>query len=145
VTDLVDNRIKRVTSTATGNSSAGVVIAPNPLESDDEDTNPPSAFRVLANDLDNTKVAIAVLMQMGQSSYIRENDLDADSIGVLNTGNQNLDATNNWWGCQEGPASTKKECAKIVNSGTGSTVFAPWLKSHVDHAGAHAGEFAGHG
>jgi hypothetical protein len=144
VTDLVDNRIKRITSSAAGNSSAAVVIAPNPLDSDDEDTNPPSSFRVLANDLDNTKVAVAVLMQMGQSSYVRENDLDAISIGVLNTGNQNLDATNNWWGCQEGPASTKKECAKIVTTG-GSTVFNPWLKRHVDHAGAHAGEYAGHG
>jgi hypothetical protein len=147
VTDMVDNRIKRVSSSATGNSSAGVVISPNPLPSNDEDTNPPSAFRVLANDLDNTKVAIAVLMQMGQSSLIRENDLDADDIGVLNNGNQNLDATNNWWGCQEGPrigANTKKACARIVN-GSGTTVFNPWLKGHVDHAGAHAGEYAGHG
>jgi len=86
-------------------------------------------------------------------SYVEENDFDHDGIGVLNTGDLNLDATNNWWGCQEGPASGKKECATIkdVNDDdtstppTATTFYNPWLKSHVDHAGEHAGEWAGHG
>ena len=135
VTDLVDNRIKDVVAT----DSAGVVIAPAPLDTED-DESAPSSFRVLANDIDDTEIAVAVLAQMAPNSYIRENDFDHDQIGVLNDGDLNLDATNNWWGCAEGPASGKKECATAV----GPVFFNPWLKQHVDHAGDHAGEHAGH-
>ena len=149
VTDVLDNRIKKVKSSSTdANPAAGVALAPlnPPANADDEnDTNEaPSSFRVLANDIDDTAIAVAVLLGMAPNSYIRENDLDHDQIGVLNATEFNVDATNNWWGCDEGPFGGKKACSTISNTGTGSTSFVPWLKHHASHAGAHAGEFAGH-
>ena len=148
VTDVVDNRIKKVVGAAgtctsadqTGCRSANVVIAPSPLDTEDDETGP-SSFRVLANDLDDGQVAVAVLAQMAPYSYIKENDFDHNQIGVWSSANTNTDATNNWWGCVEGPASGKKECATIA----GVVFYQPWLKQHVDHAGDHAGEHAGHG
>lgn len=142
-TDFVGNRVTKISS-ATGDSNA-VSIAPVAPDNGDGSPNPPSSFRVLANDLQDAAVAVGVYTQMAPYSYVEENDFDHDSIGVLNTGNVNLDATNNWWGCQEGPASGKKECATIVTNTPGTTSYNPWLRSHVDHAGEHAGEWAGHG
>jgi hypothetical protein len=145
VTDFVGNRVKAIAGAA--DQEAAVSIAP-PLEhtnpADSDDTIPPSSFRVLSNDLQDAAVSVAVWSQLAMYSYIEENDFDHDTVGVYNGGDMNLDATNNWWGCQEGPASIKKECAKIVDDG-GNTFYNPWLKSHVDHAGEHAGEWAGHG
>ena len=143
-TTVLDNRIKKISSAA-ADQAAGVVLAPivtDNNEDHNDPTNPPSSFRVMANDIDDTQVAVAVLTQMASNSYVRENDFDNDVVGVLNAGNENLDATNNWWGCSEGPASGK--CATVVNSGGGTTWYTPWLKHHVDHAGKHAGEHAGH-
>jgi hypothetical protein len=145
VTDFVGNRVKAIAGAA--DQEAAVSIAP-PLEhtnpADSDDTIPPSSFRVLSNDLQDAAVSVAVWSQLAMYSYIEENDFDHDTVGVYNGGDVNLDATNNCWGCQEGPASIKKECAKIVDDG-GITFYNPWLKSHVDHAGEHAGEWAGHG
>jgi hypothetical protein len=144
VTDVLDNRIKKVDSTS-ADQTAGVALAPlTPANNDDQndDDNAPSSFRVLANDIDDTEVSVAVLTGLAPNSWIRENDLDHDQIGVLNNSALNVDATNNWWGCQEGPLSGKKECSTVAGPGTVSVN--PWLKSHAAHAGAHAGEYAGH-
>jgi hypothetical protein len=107
----------------------------------DKDESGPSSFRVMANDIDHTHTAVAVLSAMAAYSYIRENDLDAQVFGVFsNAAAGRVDATNNWWGCQEGPASGKPGCATV----TPNVTFNPWTKHHIDHAGAHAGEYAGH-
>ena len=159
VTDILDNRIKKVQSTSTGsNPAAGVALAPlnppaNPSD-DNDDNEAPSSFRVLANDIDETAISVAVLMGMAPNSYIRENDLDKNQIGVLNASGFNVDATNNWWGCTEGPASGKGGCSTIMNVEpdpdpddmvvNSTTSYTPWLKKHAAHAGAHAGEYAGH-
>jgi len=147
-TDLVGNRVTKISGGAAPNQEAAVSIAPvapqnDPMGGDTDDTNPPSSFRVLSNDLQDATVSVAVWTQLAMYSYIEENDFDHDTVGVFNNGDDNLDATNNWWGCQEGPASGKKECATI--GGAGTTFYNPWLRSHVDHAGEHAGEWAGHG
>jgi len=79
-----------------------------------------------------------IILSVASSSQVTDlmNAVDA----AVNAGATVVDATNNWWGCQEGPASGKKECAKIV----GDATYNPWTKHHIDHAGAHAGEYAGH-
>jgi hypothetical protein len=148
-TDLVGNRVTKISGGTADSQEAAVSIAPvppqNTMGGDMDDTNPPSSFRVLANDLQDSAVSVAVWTQLAAYSYIEENDFDHDGIGVFNNGDMNLDATNNWWGCQEGPTSGKKECATIGGGAAAATSFNPWLRSHVDHAGEHAGEWAGHG
>jgi len=145
VTTILDNRIKKVESSTAG-QSAGIALAPiTPANDEDENdpVNSPSSFRVLANDLDDhNEIAVAVLTGLAPNSWIRENDLDHDQIGVLNESETKVDATNNWWGCDEGPDNSK--CSSIVNGAGSSASYTPWLKHHASHAGAHAGEYAGH-
>lgn len=147
VTDVSNNRITKVS----GAESAGVVLAvADEAERTYGDGNgpdevaPPSSFRVLTNDIDDVAVAVAVFQQLSMYTYVEQNNFDRSAIGVLNTGNANLDATNNWWGCDEGPFSGRSSCATVVTEAGGTTYVAPWLKHHVDHAGAHAGDHAGH-
>ncbi len=45
--------------------------------------------------------------------------------GLSNVVASTVDATNNWWGCNEGPGLGG--CAPIVNTGGGSVSFNPWL------------------
>ena len=156
VTDVTNNRIKKVESDLTFDpaapQSAAVVLAPDPdavtaydgNPYDEDDPRPPSSFRVSTNDLDETGVGVAVFGQLATYTYVEQNNFDHDEVGVFNTGNENLDATNNWWGCDEGPypADGDNSCATI--GGAGTTYATPWLKHHVDHAGAHAGDHAGH-
>jgi len=146
VTDILDNRIKKTEGEA--DNTAAIALAPitpaNPEDHNDPE-NAPSSFRVLANDLDeHNGIAIAVLTGLAPNSYIRENDLDKNQVGVLNASGFNVDATNNWWGCTEGPASGKGGCSTIMDVGGSTTSYTPWLKKHAAHAGAHAGEYAGH-
>ena len=138
VTDVRNNKIKEVE----GAASAAVVLGPLAQTNEDgEEVAPPSSFRVGTNDFDNTGIGVAVYNQLAPYTYIEDNNFDNNEIGVLNDGNDNLDATNNWWGCAEGPYSGK--CATEVTI-AGSTHVSPWLRNHVDHAGAHAGDHAGH-
>ncbi len=147
-TDAVNNKVKDVE----GSTSAGIVLAVA-LASErtygdgfgEDEVAPPSSFRVSTNDFDDTDIAVAVFGQLAMYSYVEQNNFDKTDIGVQNDGNTNLDATNNYWGCDEGPRSIsgKKECADVVTLG-GTTYVHPWLKNHVDHAGAHAGDHAGH-
>lgn len=153
VTDAINNKIKDVE----GAESAGIVLAvieetertygDNPTGQGDE-TAPPSSFRVSTNDFDDTGIGVAVFQQLSTYTYVEQNNFDHNEVGVRNVGNTNLDATNNWWGCDEGPLSAKKKCATVENfdgvGGMGTTHVHPWLKHKVDHAGAHAGDHAGH-
>ena len=136
VTDIQNNHFKEVS----GTEAAAVVLAPVvPNNSNDEPISVPSSFRVTTNDIDNTEVGVAVLMPVAAYSYVEQNNFDHNSIGVLNNGSMNLDATNNWWGCHEGPGDS--HCASIA--GTGTTYFNPWTRKHIEHAGSHAGDHAG--
>ena len=45
--------------------------------------------------------------------------------GLVNSSTTAVDATNNWWGCAEGPNTPG--CDSVVNTDGGSIVFAPWL------------------
>lgn len=152
VTDVVDNKIKEIEG-AVGNT-AGIALAPltqtnpegpgpDPDPADGEEVAPPTSVRVSTNDIDKTEVGVAVLTQLAAYSYIEQNNFDHNMIGVVNSGSMNLDATNNWWGCDKGPESGEPECATISTTAPGTTSYHPYLKHHIDHAGSHAGDHAG--
>jgi hypothetical protein len=52
------------------------------------------------------------------------NDLHgAGRVGVQNVGAGTVDATNNWWGCKDGPGVYP--CSNV--NGPGTVLFSPWL------------------
>ncbi|MGC2495971.1 right-handed parallel beta-helix repeat-containing protein [Candidatus Binatus sp.] len=56
------------------------------------------------------------------------NDLHgAGRTGVQNVGSGNVDATDNWWGCKDGPGVYP--CSNV--NGPGSVSFSPWLNKPV--------------
>jgi parallel beta-helix repeat protein len=56
------------------------------------------------------------------------NDLHgAGRIGVQNVGTGTVDATDNWWGCKDGPGVYP--CSDV--NGPGTVLFSPWLKKPV--------------
>lgn len=61
---------------------------------------------------------------------IHQNDLDGGATGIGNLGSGNVDGTNNWWGCSQGPGSPG--CSGI----SGSVLAAPWLSTPATPNGA---------
>ncbi|HEX4201622.1 MAG TPA: hypothetical protein VHY59_08905, partial [Chthoniobacterales bacterium] len=53
---------------------------------------------------------------------VHYNDLLGGKTGVNNLGSGSVDATENWWGCAEGP--TKRGCSVVQGANISST---PWL------------------
>jgi Ca2+-binding RTX toxin-like protein len=53
------------------------------------------------------------------------NRIAGNTVGVRNLAPSQVYATNNWWGCNEGP--NLDGCDTVVNSGGGSVLADPWL------------------
>jgi hypothetical protein len=119
---------------------------PSPSMMTCTESAPPSSYTVTDNEFHDLGVAIDVESLLGANSYLRQNNFDNDVVGVVNdsttsTPDTNLDATNDWWGCPDGP-NTGGGCAQLV-SVPGATSWEPPLRDHADHAGADAGNHAG--
>jgi hypothetical protein len=136
VTDVQNNELKEIE----GTESAAIVLA-SVVPTDLEEPSVPSSFRVTTNDIDKTGTAVAVLGELNMYSYIEQNNFDNSDIGLFYAGSLNLDATNNWWGCHEGPVASPDHCAEIAGGGT--AYYNPWTRKHIEHAGSHAGDHAG--
>ena len=96
-----------------GSPVLGTVIARNVISDEDVDVavNTPAEVDVHLNNLLGRKVGVA--------------DVCALDKAKLCTGT--IDASQNWWGCDDGPG--KHECSTV--SGTNIT-FVPWLQKAVD-------------
>jgi hypothetical protein len=96
-----------------GSPVLGTVIARNLISDEDVDVavNTPAAVNVHLNNLLGKKIGVA--------------DVCAFDKAKVCTGT--IDATQNWWGCDDGPG--KHECSTV--SGTNIT-FWPWLQKAVD-------------
>ena len=96
-----------------GSPVLGTVIARNVISDEDVDVavNSPAEVDVHLNNLLGEKIGVA--------------DVCAFDKAKMCTGT--IDATQNWWGCDDGPG--KHECSTV--SGTNIT-FWPWLQKAVD-------------
>ena len=102
-----------INSGAGGSPVLGTVIARNLITNEDVDVaiNTPAAVNVHLNNLLGEKIGVADVCVFDKAKAC--------------TGT--IDATQNWWGCDDGPG--KHECSTV--SGTNIT-FWPWLQKAVD-------------
>jgi Right handed beta helix region len=96
-----------------GSPVLGTVIARNTITDEDVDVavNTPADVDVHLNDLLGHKIGVA----------------DVCTFDKAKACTGTIDATQNWWGCDDGPG--KHECSTV--SGTNIT-FVPWLQKAVD-------------
>ena len=64
---------------------------------------------------------------MGPAAQIHLNNFPNNQVGVQDLGTAGVDATENWWGCANGPGASG--CASVSGSGI---LFTPWL-THPSH------------
>ena len=70
--------------------------------------------------LNQTQSAVAVSAQ--------RNRLFADTTGLANATTAAVNATENWWGCQDGPTSASTYCSPVTNTG-GARDTSTWVGS----------------
>jgi hypothetical protein len=79
--------------------------------------------------------AATVNGQSPQSVTVQKNRLFADRNGLTNDTTAAIDATGNWWGCQDGPTATTAAalayCSRVVNTGMGSVDASTWVVTTV--------------
>jgi nitrous oxidase accessory protein NosD len=86
------------------------------------------------NDFDGEAVDIAALILPPTVSVTAQlNRFDSNTIGVQNYAAGTMDATENWWGCPQGPAA-HHGCSTISGGGV---FFAPWLTTPLFDDGRH--------
>jgi len=149
----------RIVDLGPKNDGTGIYLEPSPPKDAEQETvcdfdgtncstqgPPPSSYTVSYNELRDLAIGVDVEALLGSHSFIRQNNFDHDPVGVKNgvgplgaAPDNNLDATNDWWGCTAGPTGGGG-CAKITGSGV---VWQPPLRQASTHAGDHAGEHAG--
>jgi len=93
---------------------------------------------VTGNDIVGVGDGVRVSTVSGQSAgqvTVDRNRLFADANGVANASSATVDASGNWWGCQDGPAATTAAalayCSRVANTGTGSVGVADWVVNTV--------------
>ena len=117
------------------NVITGNYIAGNGADTDDAATSGPTGINIYGvsavtgtiveeNIIENESIAIAV--KTSGDVRIHLNDLTAGRVGSGNIGVQNLGsggvhASENWWGCAEGPSSAR--CVGV----SGAVTYTPWL------------------
>lgn len=57
----------------------------------------------------------------------QHNRLFANLNGLSNSSSADVAATENWWGCQDGPASASTYCSTALNTGGGSIDTSTWV------------------
>ena len=117
-----------------------VIIQRNTVEGDGTSTEtngirvtgPTTSVTVLDNSVTGMENGIYLRTDTGLGSpsgvVAQQNRLIANSIGLLNESNYPVDATKNWWGCQDGPESGSRWCSPVVNTGSDPMVdVSTWL------------------
>ena len=59
---------------------------------------------------------------------VNRNRLFADVVGVLNDSTAPIDATENWWGCLDGPESGSSFCSSASGTGLGTIDASTWIR-----------------
>jgi hypothetical protein len=160
--NIDDNTISQL---GPNNSGTGIVLDPQPTANSSNPVAgtplcenptattcpnyPPSSYTVTDNQIQNVTIGVHVESLLGGNSYAHYTNFQNVKVGVLvdatapTTSNQpetNFDATNNFWGCDDGPVSSDdNNCATI----SGAAYYNPWLASPVEGAGDEAGDNAG--
>ncbi|MGH9094297.1 MAG: hypothetical protein ACRDXE_03975 [Acidimicrobiales bacterium] len=66
------------------------------------------------------------------SISVHEDNFKGPDFGVSNSSGSNVDATDTWWGCPDGPTGTQPHCVQVG----GTVSYKPWLTHPADlHAG----------
>lgn len=85
--------------------------------------------RVIANVVrDNGEGGLSV--GSAEDAVVRQNNLVGNGIGLRNGGSDSIDASENWWGCAEGPSGPACDGAE------GDVDYKPWLTEPNPDAGA---------
>jgi parallel beta-helix repeat protein len=112
-------------------------ISANSQDSEDASTGGPTGINIFSlAPMTGTMISQNVITQQSfdivinvpatdnvPAVQIHLNDIGGDQVGVQNAGAGQVDATQNWWGCSDGPNANG--CTTI--SGTG-VLFTPWLR-----------------
>jgi hypothetical protein len=69
----------------------------------------------------------AIDVQPGTSVSARLNRIVGNDVGLDHRGRGSIDATNNWWGCNEGPGQPGCDAIIIADSVNASVDADPWL------------------
>lgn len=171
--NIDDNLIQQLNNNNQNRNSTGVYLAPNPAAATPQppapptgcvtgtppapcpsDTLPPSSYTVIDNELQQVYTAVDVEAVLGSNSYIRFDNFDHDVYGVFNgatvSQDTNLDATNDWWGCELSGTSSPPTTITGDNHGcaanggdTAATSTQPTQSDSVEQAGDQAGHNAG--
>ena len=114
------------------NRIIGNYIAGNGADTEDAETPGPaginiasagaiSGTEILNNVIKNEAVDIAVKTTAAVIAH--DNNLNGPAIGVANLGTGQVNASENWWGCSQGPNTPG--CSTV----TANVLFTPWLSS----------------
>jgi hypothetical protein len=71
----------------------------------------------------STAIAIDGSGPIGQVAA-HDNNFNSQDVGVTNASSSNVGATDNWWGCPDGPTGTQDHCASV----SGPVSYNPWLE-----------------
>ncbi len=159
--NIDDNTISQL---GPNNTGTGIVLDPQPTTNQSTVTGgtvcetptampcpnyPPSSYTVTDNQIQNVAIGVHVESLLGGNSYAHYTNFQNVKVGVKvdasapsssNQAETNFDATNNFWGCDDGPVSSDdSNCATII----GAAYYNPWLASPVEQAGDEAGDNAG--
>jgi len=133
-----------------------VLITGNKMRGDGVSTSTAGVF--IGGDVKDVKVnensivgvgnGINVAQDQGRNAVAvtaRHNRLFADKSGLRNATTAAIDATENWWGCQGGPASGSSYCSSVDNTGPGSIGASTWVitTAAADSASIAAGKDIG--
>jgi hypothetical protein len=82
------------------------------------------------NRIENNAIGVEVLQEEGLSSSatLHLNWLKGNGVGVASTTGAAVDARLNWWGCRQGPESSR------CDSVEGDVDYTPWLGQHLSGA-----------
>ncbi|MGZ5370368.1 hypothetical protein [Aeromicrobium sp.] len=115
-----------------------VLVTGNSMRGDGVSTNTTGVYiggdvkdaKINENNIVGLGVGIDVAQNQGQSAEAvaaHHNRLFADRVGIRNATSTAVDATENWWGCQDGPTSPSPYCSSVENTPSGTVGTSTWV------------------
>ena len=114
------------------NRIVGNYIAGNGADSEDAETPGPTGINIAsAGAISGTEIlnnvikdeAVDIAVKTTAAVVADFNNLNGPAIGVANLGTGFVNASNNWWGCSQGPNTPG--CSTVASN----VLFTPWLSS----------------